>query len=428
MNMEVRVKNIIGMSILAFSMSSYAALDLNQINTTKFSDINIHKVHDQDVENEKLGNAPRFAIERKVEINAFANQWEVENGTWISRHRVVADNAVSLNFALDFKMSENSKVKIYSSDFSKSIRDLTFADNNIDNVFWTPIIESSDVIVEFSVPEEEMNKVKFGVFQVNQGYRTFAQSTEKSGSCNVDVACSESNGWEEEVNSVAVISTGGSTFCTGFMVNNTENDGTPFFMTAKHCRISSSNASSLVAYWNYQTSKCGGRRDGKKRQFSSGSQFLSASSKSDFTLVRLNQPPRSNWNVKYAGWDRSGVDATSATAIHHPATDEKSISFEEQPTTVTSYLKEAIPGDDTHVRVEDWDIGTTEPGSSGSPLFDQNHRVIGQLHGGYASCSSQTSDWYGRFYTSWEGDGTSDTRLKDWLDPNNTGKTFTDTL
>lgn len=426
--MEVRVKKLIGMSILALSLSSNAALNLKQINTTQFGDIDINKVHNQDVENEKLGHAPRFAIKREVKINAFNNQWIEINGKLVSRHRIIAKNAVSLNFAFDYKMSKHSKVKIYSSDFSKSIRVLTAADNNVDNVFWTPIIEASDVIVELSVPKRELNEFKFNIFQINQGYRTFAQSTEKSGSCNVDVACSESSGWEREISSVAVISTGGTTFCSGFMVNNTENDGTPFFMTAKHCSITSSNASSLVAYWNYQTSKCGGRRDGKKKEFSSGSQFLSSSSKSDFTLVRLNQRPRPSWKVKYAGWDRSGVDAVSATAIHHPATDEKSISFEHESTTVTAYLKEAIPGDSTHVRVEDWDIGTTEPGSSGSPLFDQNHRVIGQLHGGYASCSSQTSDWYGRFYTSWEGGGSASTRLKDWLDPNNTGKTFTDTL
>ena len=43
---------------------------------------------------------------------------------------------------------------------------------------------------------------------------------------------------------------------------------------------------------------------------------------------------------------------------------------------------------DTHTAQIDWDDGTTEPGSSGSPLFDQNHRVIGQLHGGYAACGN----------------------------------------
>ena len=66
--------------------------------------------------------------------------------------------------------------------------------------------------------------------------------------------------------------------------------------------------------------------------------------------------------------------------------DEKSISFENDPTALSSYGGTSSPGDSTHVWVKDWDKGTTEPGSSGSPLFDSNHRVIGQLHGGGAAC------------------------------------------
>jgi lysyl endopeptidase len=422
------VKKLVGLIGLSISLSASASFDLAQINKTVLTDLDVYKMHEAALVDEKLGNAPRFAVERDVAINAFHNQWEKVEGNMVSRHRVVAHNAVSLNFAFKFHMTENSKVKIYSADFSQSIRDLTFEDNNIDQELWTPVIMANDVIIELVVPENEMNEVLFEIFQINQGFRTFSQKTLKAGSCNVDVACEASKGWEQEVSAVAVISTGGSTFCTGFMVNNTANDKTPFFMTANHCRINASNAASLVAYWNYQTSKCGGRRDGQKTQWSSGSQFLASSSKSDFTLVRLNQAPRASWQVSFAGWDRSGDDASSATAIHHPATDEKSISFEYDPTTVTMYLGEAVTTNGTHVRVTDWDMGTTEPGSSGSPLFDQNKRVIGQLHGGYASCSSRTSDWYGRFYTSWEGDGTASTRLKDWLDRAGTGRVFVDTL
>jgi PKD repeat protein len=138
--------------------------------------------------------------------------------------------------------------------------------------------------------------------------------------------------------------------------------------------------------------------------------------------VELDDPIDPAFNVYWAGWDRSGFDATNATAIHHPNTDEKRISFEDHPTTITSYLGTSIPGDGTHVRITDWDLGTTEPGSSGSPLFDQNHRIIGQLHGGYAACGNDDSDWYGRFYTSWTGGGSSATRLSDWLDTRNTGQ------
>ena len=84
---------------------------------------------------------------------------------------------------------------------------------------------------------------------------------------------------------VGVISTGGSTFCTGFMVNNTANDKTPYFMTAEHCKINSRTAKSLVVYWNYQASACGGRRNGGKNEFNTGSQFLAKSAKSDFKVL-----------------------------------------------------------------------------------------------------------------------------------------------
>ena len=75
-----------------------------------------------------------------------------------------------------------------------------------------------------------------------------------------------------------------------------------------------------------------------------------------------------------------------------------------------------------------WNQGVTEGGSSGSPLFDQNHRIVGQLHGGPSVCGgSQLWDFYGRFDLSWTGGGTNATRLSNWLDPTNTGAMTTNT-
>jgi hypothetical protein len=73
-----------------------------------------------------------------------------------------------------------------------------------------------------------------------------------------------------------------------------------------------------------------------------------------------------------------------------------------------------------------------EGGSSGSPLFNNNHRVIGQLYG-YASCPSPncrnpSADIanYGKFSVSWDNNTNPKRRLQDWLDPNNTGVTVLD--
>jgi hypothetical protein len=75
---------------------------------------------------------------------------------------------------------------------------------------------------------------------------------------------------------------------------------------------------------------------------------------------------------------------------------------------------------------EGWEIGTTESGSSGSPLFDQEGRIIGQLYAGQSFCNGTENnndfDIYGRFGVSWNAGDRPKTRLKDWLDPLNTGQ------
>lgn len=417
------MKHVMALGLLSFSISALAS-------QTFFPSLDVQKMHEQEIAREVKGEAPHFAVPRAMNLNALTDKnWVENNDQLIWSHRFTAPNAVSLNFGFTkFNLPKGARLEIRSVDFAKSIRPFTSLDNNEARELWTPVIMSDDVVVELTVPASFINEVELELGSVGQGFRTFAQRTQKSGSCNIDVVCEEGRDWSKEINAVAVISTGGSSFCTGFMVNNTAGDRSPFFMTANHCRITSSSAPSLVTYWNYQTSTCHGARDGKLDNFNTGSKFLAASAKSDFTLVKLLQSPKAEWGVAYAGWDRSGTPASTAIAIHHPNTDEKSISFSFKPTQITNYLGETSPGDGTHVRVVSWDKGTTEPGSSGSPLFDQDHRVIGQLHGGYAACDSITSDYYGAFSVSWNGEGRVGTRLNDHLDGANRGDLFVDTL
>jgi hypothetical protein len=384
----------------------------------------------EDAERESQGLAPRFAVSNVVRISpTTGGAWETVGTARVWRLVVSSPGAKSINFGFTrFHMPRGGRLFVYSADFSHVVRPFTALDNASHGELWTPPVLSDTVVIELTVPAKAVDDVVLELTSVNVGYRGFRTVEPFSGSCNVDVVCPQGVPWQDEIPAIAVISTGGSLFCTGFMVNNTALDQKPYFMTAKHCGITSGNAASLVAYWNYETSVCGGQPNGQLNQFQTGSFFRAASTPSDFTLVELDSAPNPAWGVTFAGWDHSGADATSAVGIHHPNTDEKRISFENDPTTTTSYLANQVPGDGTHVRITDWDLGTTEPGSSGSPLFNQNHHVIGQLHGGFASCTSQTSDWYGKFSRSWTGGGTAASRLSDWLDPLNTGVLTLDTL
>jgi len=397
-------------------------------------ELDLEAIAEEDEQRLAAGLAPRYAIPNPVQVDPDSDGlWEaVDDAHLLWRLRIEAPKAGSINLGFTrYLMPQGGRLLIYTPDQKSVIGPFTDADNEAHGELWTPVILTDQVVVEVTIPNAGLNTLDLALTQVGSGYRGFGVKQgggEKSGSCNVDVVCPEGYGWENEVDSVGVISTGGSLFCTGFMVNNTANDRTPFFMTANHCGVYAGNAASLVVYWNYETSICGGTPDGVLSDWQSGSYFRASYTNSDFTLVELDTPPLSAWEVAFAGWDRTGANATTAIAIHHPGTDEKRISFEYQSTSVTSYGGTSSPGDGTHVRVTDWDIGTTEPGSSGSPLFDQNHRVIGQLHGGWAACGNNDSDWYGAFARSWTGSGSNSTRLSNWLDPGGTGATTVDTL
>ncbi len=411
----------------------YGALPADAIAVVEVPPIDLDEVRFEDQLREADGLAPRYAIPWKTNITPQADgTWEqLDSKTMLWRLRIVSPGAYSLNLGFTrYYLPHNAKLFVYATDGSYYLRPFTEQDNAEHGQLWTPVVLADDIMVELSVPVWAVDEVELELTSINHGYRGFGKSdgADKAGSCNVDVICPEGDDWRDEIPSVGVISTGGYLFCTGFMVNNTAQDETPYFMTADHCGVDSSNAASLVVYWNFESPTCGQQGGGSLSQYQTGSFFRAAYSTSDFTLVELDSPPDPAWGITFAGWDRSGNDASMAVAIHHPSTDEKSISFEYQSTQVTSYLGYSSPGDGTHVRVVDWDVGTTEPGSSGSPLFNQNHHVIGQLHGGYAACGNDESDWYGAFARSWTGGGSNSTRLSNWLDPLGTGAVTLDTL
>ncbi len=410
----------------------HATAPLKEVPIMVAEPLDVDALRQEDTEREQLGMAPRFAVPQVVDYQPDSDGlWEwLDAKTLLWRLRLSAPGALSLNLGFTrYFMPAEGRLFVYSADSSEVIGPFTADDNEDHGELWTPILLTDDIIVEVTIPAADMSNLELTIGSFNVGYRGFGELvSDRSGSCNNDVICSVGDDWRDEIPSVAVISTGGSAFCSGFLVNNTAQDETPYFMTAYHCGINSSNDASLVTYWNFESPTCGQQGGGSMSQYNTGSTLRATYSTSDFTLVELDDALNPNYNLTFAGWDRTSSNPTSAVGIHHPSCDEKSISFEDDACTTTDYLGTSTPGDGTHIRVIDWDDGTTEGGSSGSPLFNQNHHVVGQLHGGYAACGNDSSDWYGRFSVSWTGGGSSSSRLSDWLDPISSGATTLDTL
>ncbi len=359
--------------------SQHDVMDVNRLDAVLPAKLDLLKVGEEDVAREQQGLPPRFAIPQKVSITPDRRgTWEdLGNGQMFWRLRILGrEGTTSLNLGFTrFKMTPNARVLLYSTDGTQSLRPFTAADNEKHGELWTPVILTNDLIVELTVPRRERQNVELTIGSINQGYRGFgtlsADDYNKSGSCNLDVAClATGDTWREEMRAVGVISTGGSTFCTGSLVNDTAGDRKMYFMTANHCSINSGNAASLVVYWNYQNSFCrtpgsaasGTAGDGTLAQFHTGSFFRAANAASDFTLVELDDPPVTAYNHFWAGWDRStGSHACSAASpcasIHHPSTDEKRITYVTSQMDSTSYSGTTSPGDGTHL----WAKWATDP-------------------------------------------------------------------
>lgn len=389
----------------------------------------------------------RFAEPFEVGFDArSAGTWEtLDDGTRVWRLVIASDGAYSINFGFDrFRLPEDAALWLYPAGAAPHFRAFTAEDNEPHGELWTPIVRSDEVVVELNLPPTKPGAepdYELEIGRVNHAYRPFgvrvetAEDLARSGSCNVDVVCPEGDGHRDVIRGVGAYTRSGTDICSGSAINNTAQDGSPYFLTADHCGNSAGNAPSVVIYWNYENSTCrppgspqsGAPGDGPLDQFSSGTILRGTSGGgtgggSDWTLLETDDPIPAEYSVYLSGWDRRDQGAPSNVAIHHPRVEEKRISFDDDPSTVTSYLSDTPNPNGTHLRIGQWELGTTEGGSSGSPLFNPEKRIIGQLSGGYASCSSITQDWYGRMYHN------MNTGLAQLLDPGNTGVEFIDGL
>ena len=174
-----------------------------------------------------------------------------------------------------------------------------------------------------------------------------------------------------------------SSICSGTLLNNRQQDLTPYFLTAAHCVDTEEEARSVIALWHYQTQTC----DGDLPDFQSvprteGARLLSTLGDGpiegrehpdgDMTLLRLEGDLPDG--VMFQGWDAdSQPSGTQVTGIHHPGSDWgefKRISF-----------GQIIPNPDDVYAIVSWHPGQgyTEPGSSGSALFSSPGTVVGAL-------------------------------------------------
>ncbi len=384
----------------------------------------------------------RFGVEHAVNTNIIseATKQTLPNGDVVYQYGIYCPNAISINLIFNqFELPAGAKLYLVANDGKSFSGAYTSINNNVNKILGTELVYDQKAIIELVEPKEVVGKSILNLGTVVHGYKNLDNFMEKSlgqaGSCNVDVNCPLGIGWGSQRNAVACVVSGGG-ICSGSLVNNTSGTTIPYYLTANHCGITNTAAWVFRFRWERTAANaiCATTNsidnNGPTNLTINGCTLKANNSSSDFILVELNTAPNPAWGIYYNGWDHSdALTVTQATGIHHPNGDIKKISRENDAPTqqITSFNGNA----NTNVwRIANWDNGVTEPGSSGSPLFDQNHRTIGVLSGGASACSGTVDnnqyDIYGRFGTGWDLGTTPATRLKDWLDPTNTGLLFID--
>ncbi|MFC2097316.1 T9SS type A sorting domain-containing protein [Bacteroidota bacterium] len=383
----------------------------------------------EDTENNRKLKPYRFAAEIPVNINSKnSGIWEIlPDGSRLWRHAIKSEGALSLNVIFSkYRLPEGGRLFLYNPDRSMVLGAFTGINNKESGILAIIPVIGDELILEYIEPENAEFQAELEINQLGYDYKGFYRLMEKSshygrsGECNIDVNCPEGENWQAEKRSVCKIIINGYKLGSGALVNNTSANGDPLFLTANHVISTLSEASSTIFIFNYESPECDGP-DGSGMQSLSGSTILATTRKLDFCLLRLSSVPPEEYLPYYAGWDNSGTYPKKGICIHHPRGDVKKISFDDDQVITGNYGSNFDYN--SHWRILEWDRGTTEGGSSGSPLFNEYHEIVGCLTGGDASCTYNKDDFFWKLSRSWDDYSDPAQQLKVWLDPENTGET-----
>lgn len=363
------------------------------------------------------------------------------DGTRIWTLTFRSEGAYSLNFLLEkVSFPEEGRLFIYNTDYSHVIGQ--FDRRNISDKGILPIrpVSGETVIIEYSEPGNSEFEGNFVVTEVNHDYRDFLRrepGTDKGNhSCMPDALCEEAN--PDLIRSTVLLIINGNISCTGTLINNTEDDGSPYVLTAVHCLNNDitiersyeyyvGKAATVIAFFNYNRTVCGSQMKGTEEMSIAVSSPLVIMEKRDVALLGFQTIPPKHYNPYYAGWSLSlETNAIPYSNLHHPEGSVKKYSLSN--TTLRSMtLSLSNPrysfATNAHLETKSWNIGSTDKGSSGSPLFDKDGLIVGGLTAGASTCSNSGtsnggSDYFFSFARAWGVDNEMG-QLETFLNPGN---------
>jgi PKD repeat protein len=375
-----------------------------------------------------------------------AGLWEdMADGASVWRLKIQSPGALAVSLYFDhFFLPEGGELYAYNEMKTQVIGAFTDFNNDPTGLFSMEIIQGESVTLEYSQPASvtlqpiisisDMAYIVRGVF-----FETVPGSgRDQSEWCMININCPEGDDWQEQkrgaVRQYMILPDGWIGWCSGSLINNTGWNLLPYVLSAQHCGdgCTSTMFNQWIFYFKYEAATCSGT-SGPTNFTTTGCALKaegSGDTGSDFALYLLNQDPPQSHEPYWNGWNRTNVPSQSGVCIHHPNGDIKKISTYNTPLQHSQWDGNGVLSHWT-VKWASTENGTSviEGGSSGSPLFDSQHRIVGGLTGSYIALDCDNpggySSFYGKVYWSWDQMGSAQNQqLKYWLDPANTGEEY----
>lgn len=351
--------------------------------------------------------------------------------------------AYSLNILFSkFRLPEGAKVFVYNSGQTEILGSYTHRNNTDLNLLPVQPVSGDALIVEYQEPTDAAFRGEIEVGEVNHDFLGLFRASEPRDpleGCHPNLVC-----YPENVpigSGVVGLIINGSLYCTGSLINNTAEDGTPYLITATHCLNNDFNpkflknrkydlvAGNIVAFFHYESPLCSTNIRGPLQMTLASADSVLISERHDISLLKLRQKPPKEYQPYYLGWNAEIAPSGAYHGIHHPNGGVKKVAIKEGKLQIGSFLESYNMEPNSFRIVKAWDTGNTEQGSSGSPLLDKEKRMIGTLTGGESTCTGKRGpDLYASLHHFWNVEESLENphSIACYLDPKEEGITRCD--
>jgi hypothetical protein len=263
--------------------------------------------------------------------------------------------------------------------------------------FWSRPVRGDQIAVRITVPKAMRHQALIEVAAFQAGYRSLAAGipdhphysalkarvSAAAAGCVENYVCDASASTQNSANASVAIVISNKFECSGTLLNDVPQDGTPYLLTARHCENGEDGggdpaaAASVEIFWNSVT-PCGQTLLSIFDSFSQV-QFggTTVVEQQDEWLIRLDSQPAFS-GVYYAGWDASGGNLIDGYTVDYSgANTQQFVTWAGMAVTEDFSAQDLAVGYASTFWGVVNSLGSIDHGGSGSGLFNGNNLLVG---------------------------------------------------